>query len=124
MCAHIDEAIAHLREEKATITKRSLAEELGISERALYADYVMRHLRTYKEFNPQLDLVALDQKEKEQLKKENVSLKQQNREFLLKFKEQDIEIKNMKEKYSDLEVRYEKVLGIYQDAFGSKIIPF
>ena len=59
--ARIKEAILDMRANKVTITKTSLAEELGLSRQAMNADYIKEFLQSFVEFNPDLENVAPSQ---------------------------------------------------------------
>ena len=54
MRTRIDEAIQSMRAERTTITITTLAEELGVSRQSLYAEYIQRFLKNFREFNPSL----------------------------------------------------------------------
>ena len=122
MYSAIDEAIAFMRENKITITKKNLAEELGVSERALYSEYVKIHLLRFIEFNPNLSS-AVDNSASEEMKQELAALKLKLKEVNMKSKELASDLKAQKEKYEVLAQKYQRVLGVYQDSFGSKITP-
>lgn len=124
MCARIDEAIAHMREEKATITKKALAEELGVQEKTMYSAYVKQHLLTIKEFNPALQEAFDNVPDVEEIEAERNALKLRNRELTARVKELTQVLKEANENRKILEQRYERVFGLYQEAVGSKIVPF
>jgi len=95
MLTAIDEAIQNMRDAKVTITKKALAEELGVSERAMYADYISNHLFQYVEFNP--NLPKQNSFASSDLIKECQKLRLQNREYKVKVKELSSELEKSKQ---------------------------
>ena len=100
-----------------------LREELGVVEKTLYSRYVKEYLLRYKEFNPALEQTGHQPASDDSLKELNDLLKLRNRELSVKNKELVEELKKAKADYSALNQRYERVLGVYQDSLGSKIVP-
>lgn len=80
MKAQIKEAILYMRANKITITKSSLAEEIGVSRQALNSDYVKEYLCNFLEFNRDLQ-TEVSSEAFESLKNENAALKSEKREL-------------------------------------------
>lgn len=123
MRTRIDEAIQTMRVQKTTITVTTLAEELGVSRRALYAEYVQAHLKNYREFNPNLSEEPSSEVFLE-LKNTVSSLNGKIKEANRKNKELKLENSVLKEKLKEANERYEYLLGQYQVEVGNKIIHF
>lgn len=121
MRTRIDEAIRTMRADRSTITLSSLAEELGVSRRALYADYVQCFLKNYREFNPgvseepSLEVVT-------ELKNMISSLNNRIKEADRKNKALKLEISVLKNRLQESEEQYAYLLGRYQEDVGNKII--
>ena len=118
--AEIKEAIEGMRER---INYSTLAEEIGVNRRSLYADYIRAYLKTnFKEFNPAwseevsekdaiIEAASNYQKVKSQLAAEKT-----------KSKALAAENRALKLKLSTLEEEYERLLARYQEEVGQKII--
>ena len=121
--AEIKEAIEGMRERHETINYSTLAEEIGVNRRSLYADYIRAYLKTnFKEFNPAwseevsekdaiIEAASNYQKVKSQLAAEKT-----------KSKALAAENRALKLKLSTLEEEYERLLARYQEEVGQKII--
>lgn len=123
MRTRIDEAIQSMRAERTTITITTLAEELGVSRQSLYAEYIQRFLKTFREFNPSLPeimpLEAISELEKN-LSAARSELKEEKK----KTKALQLEIAVLKQRLQDANEQYEYLLGKYQVDVGNKIIHF
>ena len=123
MRTRIDEAIRSMRAQRITITLSTLAEEIGVSRRALYAEYVQSFLKNYPEFNPiltsgpTLEMVS---------ELENNLLATKNDLKIEKKKNKELRQENtiLKQKIAETEEKYEFLLGRYQVDVGNKIIQF
>ena len=123
MRIRIDEAIRSMRTEKATITITTLSEELGVSRRALYSNYVQAYLQNYREFNPYISEEVTSEKVLElenRLAACKGTIKKKDREI----RELKLEISVLKQKLHESDERYEYLLGRYQVDVGNKIIHF
>ena len=120
MCAAIDEAIPFMRENKIPVTKKNLAEEIGVSERAMYADYIKAHLLLFAEFNPTLGKIASSCNE-EGLRAQLTTIKAKNADLIRRLKEVEYEKKELQLKNDQLTQRYQRLLGVYQEHFGDQI---
>ncbi len=119
----IDEAIQSMRKQKVTITITTLAEELGVSRQSLYAEYIQRFLKNYREFNSSLFDIPTPEVFSElenNLSESRNGLKAEKK----KTKELKLEIAVLKQKLQEAEERYEYLLGQYQKDVGDKIIHF
>ncbi|MBP3210368.1 MAG: hypothetical protein J6M64_10775 [Oscillospiraceae bacterium] len=121
--ARIKEAILDMRANKVTITKTSLAEELGLSRQAMNADYIKEFLQSFVEFNPDLENVAPSQ-EIEYLKNEAAALRAKIKDLTAKNKQLKNDLALTKQQLNDTEKQYEYLLGQYQVEVGDKIIHF
>lgn len=121
--ARIKEAILDMRANKVTITKTSLAEELGLSRQAMNADYIKEYLQSFVEFNPDLENVAPSQ-EIEYLKNEAAALRAKIKDLTAKNKQLKNDLALTKQQLNDTEKQYEYLLGQYQVEVGDKIIHF
>ena len=121
--ARIKEAILDMRANKVTITKTSLAEELGLSRQAMNADYIKEFLQSFMEFNPDLENVAPSQ-EIEYLKNEAAALRAKIKDLTAKNKQLKNDLALTKQQLNDTEKQYEYLLGQYQVEVGDKIIHF
>ena len=121
--ARIKEAILDMRANKVTITKTSLAEELGLSRQAMNADYIKEFLQSFVEFNPDLENVAPSQ-EIEYLKNEAAALRAKIKYLTAKNKQLKNDLALTKQQLNDTEKQYEYLLGQYQVEVGDKIIHF
>ena len=119
----IDKAIQTMRAEKVTITISSLAEEMGLSRRTMYADYVQSFLKNYREFNP---LVSQEPDPEAVLELKNTisALNAKLKESSRKNRELKLENAVLKESLRESEERYAYLLGRYQEDVGNKIIQF
>lgn len=123
MKARIKEAILDMRADKVTITKTSLAEELGISRQALNADYIKEFLQNFVEFNSDLENVAPSQ-EIECLKNEAAAFRAKIKDLTAKNKQLKKDLALTKHQLKDTQEQYEYLLGQYQEEVGNKIIHF
>ena len=121
--ARIKEAILDMRANKVTITKTSLAEELGLSRQAMNADYIKEFLQSFVEFNPDLENVVPSQ-EIEYLKNEAAALRAKIKDLTAKNKQLKNDLALTKQQLNDTEKQYEYLLGQYQVEVGDKIIHF
>ena len=121
--ARIKEAILDMRTNKVTITKTSLAEELGLSRQAMNADYIKEFLQSFVEFNPDLENVVPSQ-EIEYLKNEAAALRAKIKDLTAKNKQLKNDLALTKQQLNDTEKQYEYLLGQYQVEVGDKIIHF
>ena len=121
--ARIKEAILDMRANKVTITKTSLAEELGLSRQAMNADYIKEFLQSFMEFTPDLENVAPSQ-EIEYLKNEAAALRAKIKDLTAKNKQLKNDLALTKQQLNDTEKQYEYLLGQYQVEVGDKIIHF
>ena len=120
----IDEAIHDMRANQITINKTTLAEELGITRRALYADYIKIALMRYPEFNPALSEKTETNENIQSLLNEIASLKAENKKLSEKNRVLRLECKAVKSELKDAKERYEHLLGKYQIEVGAKIVHF
>lgn len=123
MRALIKDAILEMRANKITITKKALAEELGVSVRTLYADYIAEFLQNFPEFNPSVQSVV-PSRELELIKNENAGLKEKMKTLAAKNRSLKLELIAVKQKLNESEAKYEHLLGQYQIEVGNKIIHF
>ncbi len=120
----IDEAIHDMRANQITINKTTLAEELGITRRALYADHIKIALMRYPEFNPALSEKTETNENIQSLLNEIASLKAENKKLSEKNRVLRLECKAVKSELKDAKERYEHLLGKYQIDVGAKIVHF
>ena len=123
MRTRIDEAIRTMRADRSTITLSSLADELGVSSRALYADYVQCFLKYYREFNPGVSEEPSPEVVTE-LKNMISNLNNRIKEADRKNKALKLEISVLKNRLQESEEQYAYLLGRYQEEVGNKIIHF
>ena len=123
MRTRIDEAIKIMRVNKTTITLSSLAEELGVSRRSLYADYIQCFLKNYREFNQSLPDIP-DIETISELEKNLLAARSELKEEKKKTKALRLEITVLKQQLQDANKQYEYLLGQYQVDVGNKIIHF
>ena len=123
MRTRIDEAIKIMRVNKTTITLSSLAEELGVSRRSLYADYIQCFLKNYREFNPGVSEEPSSEVVAE-LKNTISSLNNRLKDANRKNKELKLELSVIKNRLQESEEQYAYLLGRYQEDVGNKIIHF
>lgn len=120
MLDQIDEAITFMRDNRLTINKKTLAEELGVCERTIYRDYIKNHLCKYEEFNP--DLARPSNSANDELLRSKLAvLKAKNTDLSRKLKESEYALKELREKNAQLNQRYQRLLGVYQESFGNQI---
>ena len=121
----IDEAIQTMREAGVKITKASLAEEMGISVYTMQKPYIKAHLLLFPEFNRNLPLPPKDQTltinelEKKLAISENKLARKAS-----KLKETEAALIKLKQDYKELDIKYRRLLGAYQQEAGEKIIKF
>ena len=123
MRVRIEEAIQSMRAEKTTITITTLAEELGVSRQSLYAEYIQRFLKNYREFNQSLPDI-LDIETISELEKNLLAARSELKEEKKKTKALRLEITVLKQQLQDANKQYEYLLGQYQVDVGNKIIHF
>lgn len=119
----IKEAILYMRANKITITKTSLAEEIGVSRQALNSEYVKEYLCNFAEFNPDSQVVISSQ-EFDSLKNENSALKAEKKDLKQTIKQLKNELASTKRQLKESSEKYELLLGRYQADVGNKIIHF
>ena len=120
MVARIKEAILDMRANKVTITKTSLAEELGVTRQALNAEYIKEYLQNFVEFNPALEIAAPSQ-EIECLKNEVAAMQAKIKDLREKNKQLKSDLVLVKQQLEDSKEQYEYLLGEYQVRVGEKI---
>ena len=123
MRVRIEEAIQSMRAEKTTITITTLAEELGVSRQSLYAEYIQRFLKNYREFNQSLPDIP-DIETISELEKNLLAARSELKEEKKKTKALRLEITVLKQQLQDANKQYEYLLGQYQVDVGNKIIHF
>lgn len=123
MRVRIEEAIQSMRAEKTTITITTLAEELGVSRQSLYAEYIQRFLKNYREFNQSLPDIP-DIETISELEKNLLVARSKLKEEKKKTKALRLEITVLKQQLQDANKQYEYLLGQYQVDVGNKIIHF
>ena len=123
MKAQIKEAILYMRANKITITKSSLAEEIGVSRQALNSDYVKEYLCNFLEFNRDLQ-TEVSSEAFESLKNENAALKSEKRELQGKNRQLKTKLALVEKQLGEANERYEYLLGQYQVDVGNKVIQF
>ena len=123
MRVRIEEAIQSMRAERTTITSTTLAEELGVSRQSLYAEYIQRFLKNYREFNQSLPDVP-DIETISELEKNLLAARSELKEEKKKTKALRLEITVLKQQLQDANKQYEYLLGQYQVDVGNKIIHF
>lgn len=123
MRAQIKEAILYMRANKITITKSSLAEEIGVSRQALNSDYVKEYLCNFSEFNRDLQ-TEVSSEAFESLKNENAALKSEKRELQEKNRQLKTKLALVEKQLAEANKRYEYLLGQYQLDVGNKVIQF
>lgn len=123
MRAQIKEAILYMRANRITITKTSLAEEIGVSRQALNSEYVKEYLCNFDEFNPDLQVVVSSH-EFDSLKNENSALKAEKKGLKQTIKQLKNELASTKQQLKESNEKYEYLLGRYQVDVGDKIIHF
>ncbi len=119
----IKEAIFDMRANKITITKTSLAEELGLTRQALNAEYIKEYLQNFVEFNPALENVS-PSREIESLKNEVDALQFKIKDLSTKNKNLKRDLALTNQQLKDAQKQYEYLLGQYQVEVGNKIIHF
>ena len=114
----IDEAILHLREEGHPITKKAIAEEVGIHPNTLGQQHVKEFLENYPEFSKKTSMSL--EEENEMLKLRIKSLEDQlahSRNYNARvIRERD----TAREERDEFEFKYRKLLGQYQIEVGKK----
>lgn len=123
MRVRIEEAIQSMRAERTTITITTLAEELGVSRQSLYAEYIQRFLKNYREFNQSLPDIP-DIETISELEKNLLAARSKLKEEKKKTKALRLEITVLKQQLQDANKQYEYLLGQYQVDVGNKIIHF
>lgn len=123
MRVRIEEAIQSMRAERTTITITTLAEELGVSRQSLYAEYIQRFLKNYREFNQSLPDIP-DIETISELEKNLLAARSELKEEKKKTKALRLEITVLKQQLQDANKQYEYLLGQYQVDVGNKIIHF
>lgn len=123
MRSQIAKTIDRMRAEKITITKKSLAEELGITERAMYAPYITTFLQKFREFNPNLDS-PVSPGDIESYQNEIRVLKAKVKELTVKNRELKMDVDDAKEKLHEFEEKYNHLLGQYYKDVSEKITYF
>ena len=123
MRVRIEEAIQSMRAERTTITITTLAEELGVSRQSLYAEYIQRFLKNYREFNQSLPDIP-DIETISELEKNLLVARSKLKEEKKKTKALRLEITVLKQQLQDANKQYEYLLGQYQVDVGNKIIHF
>ncbi len=121
MRTRIEDAIQSLRAQKNTITITTLAEELGVSRQSLYAEYIQRILKTYREFNPSLPETPPPEVISD-LEKTLSAVRSELKEEKKKTKALRLEITVLKQRLQEANEQYEYLLGQYQIDVGNKII--
>ena len=121
MLEQISEVIDDMRAEGRTITKASIAKELGINRQNLNADYVKAFLQEYSEFSPDREATVSVQ-EIEQAKLEIQKLKSKLAEVTKSNKTLKMELAAAKAGAKKWEDRYRQLLGEYQRDEGEKIV--
>lgn len=121
MLTRIDDTIRDMRANKATINKTTLAEELGTTRRALYADYITKHLLSYPEFNPAINAPAITETNNQMLQNEIALLKEKNKDLVKKNKEWKTKYKALQADLDKAKSDYAFLLGRYQKDVGGKI---
>ena len=111
-----------MRVNKTTITLSSLAEELGVSRRSLYADYIQCFLKNYREFNPGVSEEPSSEAVAEL--KNTISSLNRLKDANRKNKELKLELSVIKNRLQESEEQYAYLLGRYQEDVGNKIIHF
>lgn len=121
----LDEALEHLSNVGLPITMSALAEEMGKSRQALYANYIQEHLATHPLFTPQASQEDEPQDklnaELELLKAQNEMLSAKLDNLLRKRKELLEENTQLHEKLNEISTKYRKLLGKYQEDMENKI---
>lgn len=112
-----------MRAERTTITITTLAEELGVSRQYLYAEYIQRFLKNYREFNQSLPDIP-DIETISELEKNLLAARSELKEEKKKTKALRLEIAVLKQQLQDANKQYEYLLGQYQVDVGNKIIHF
>ena len=123
MRARISAEIEEMRSQQITITKKSLAESLGITERNMYTPYIKAFLLNFPEFNKGLKSDVSSEQISE-LQNEIKALKVKNKELQVSNRELRLDLKATKMKLKESEDRYEHLLGRYQQDVSEKIIHF
>lgn len=121
MRRRITEGIGEMREENMRITKKALAEVIGVPERTMYLPYITAFLQGFKEFNPGLGNQDITDRS-EEFQNEIKSLKAKNKELSVRNRELKIELSNTKGKLQDMKSEYERLLGRYQKEVSEKIV--
>ena len=119
----IDKAVLFLRENGLPVTKKAIAEEVGMAYNSIKAEYVRIHLLKYPEFNPEIQ-GGIVSHGTDETKREILSLKEAlNKENRSK---KIIVAENIKLKaeLKELMLKYQRLLGEYQIQVGNKIVPF
>lgn len=123
MLKNIDDCISYMEKHNLRICMSALADEMGVSRQALYANYVKLHLKEYKYFNKDLarddDICAEDitqiAHERDRYKDINANLKEQIRKI-------KSELQQQKNENTILQMKYQRLLGDYQQNVSSKVI--
>ena len=123
MRIRIEEAIQSMRAERTSITITTLAEELGVSRQSLYAEFIQRFLKNYREFNQSLPDIP-DIETISELEKNLLAARSELKEEKKKTKALRLEITVLKQQLQDANKQYEYLLGQYQVDVGNKIIHF
>lgn len=118
----IDEAVIYLRNNGLPVTKKSIADELGIHYNSMKKKYITFYLLRYPEFNP--DIQVQEKITNDQLEAELVSI----RNILSKTKQanKNLSTENVKLRLEKKEIleKHQRLLGRYQAEVGRKIVPF
>lgn len=122
----IDAALHSLDAKHLPITKAAIADEIGCSRQALQKKYVSDYLSLHPLYNGRK--VQSDTSEENQstsfLKIELEKEKQKRRELEAKVKKLAQKNEQQKNELRDLNRKYQKLLGRYQEDIGRKIIHF
>ena len=123
-CEKIHQAVLYLRSVGMKVTRKAIANEVGISSSAMRAQYIKDYLLRYVEFNPAL---AEDENDKGSKEKYERDIKILNDEISnLKYRVKQLKADNteIRGKYNELVLKYKRVLGTYQLDHKNDITPF
>lgn len=121
MQENVEVAIFHLRELGISVTKRSIAQEVGCHENSLRKPYMKAFLSTFKEFQPKKKKIIDQSMTLEEAMKRIAFLEdalEHTRHNNRTLKEDSTQLRKERDDYEE---KYRKLLGQYQIDVGKKI---
>ena len=120
----IEEAIDTLYENGVKVTKRSIAEEAGLSYYTLQKDHVNEYLMSNPKYNSDVAASPNYPAENESLKAQLMLTSKKLTSKTKQCKLLEAELTKAKEEYKQLQDKYRYLLGAYQSEVGAKRVSF